>query len=85
MKKSYVKPEVTLVRFELSEAIASCGTKVYKNYASYDECGGYSDEMQEIVDGMAKVGITVNFSEDSCTVPLKTYCYYTSTHMLMNS
>ncbi len=81
MKKSYVKPEVTFVRFELSEAIASCGTKVYNNHASHEACNGYSDQMKMI---MERTGATL-VAEDSCSVVLEGYCYFTSTSMLMNS
>lgn len=75
MKKSYVKPEVTLVRFELSEAIASCGTLLYQNHAELD-C-----DMNPM---FASMGINVT-EDQQCSVPLKGYCYFTSNSMLMNS
>ena len=81
MKKSYVKPEVTLVRFELSEAIASCSTKLYNNHSS--ECG-ISPEMEAI---MAVSGANLT-AESNCSTPLEGYCYFTSAEgmlKLMNS
>lgn len=75
MKKSYVKPEVTLVRFELSEAIASCGTLLYQNHAETD-C-----TMNPM---FASMGINVT-DDKPCSVPLKEYCYFTSANLLMNS
>lgn len=81
MKKSYVKPEVTLVRFELSEAIASCVTKLYNNHSSETDCG-LSDDMEKLMGIWGNVNIT---DDKQCSAPLKGYCYYTSANMLMNS
>ena len=81
MKKTYVKPEVMLVRFELSEAIASCGTLLYNNYT--EECG-YTTDMQYIIDTF---GVTLT-PDGNCSIPLDGYCYFTSNdsgQLLMNS
>ena len=77
MKKSYVKPEVTLVRFELSEAIASCSTKLYDNHAETN-CQ-LSDEIKAI---MAVNGATLT-AESDCSTPLEDYCYFTSAENLL--
>ena len=77
MKKTYVKPEIMLVRFELSEAIASCGTKWYQNHSQETSC----------VLNPAFDGITFTVTSDKqCDIPLKDYCYFTSNgNKLMNS
>jgi hypothetical protein len=77
MKKKYVKPEAHFVKFELSEAIASCGVQLYQNH---------------VENSCVKNGIFDAFSltgDKSCDVPLNAYCYFTATSEgkigLMNS
>ena len=79
MKKTYVKPEIMLVRFELSEAIASCGTLLYS---------GHDQSTCSMNSLFSDMGINVTDDNTSCTVPLYGYCYFTSNGtgtMLMNS
>lgn len=78
MKKTYVKPEIMLVRFELSEAIASCDTLLFTNH-EYNSCV-LNPNLEGIFPG-------INATTDiSCSKPLKDYCYFTSSKgILMNS
>lgn len=73
MKKTYEKPNLEVITFELNEAIASgCGLKVY-NLAE-GVCTDYTDEGKEIF-----VMTGANMTDDAnCSKPLKGYCYYTS-------
>lgn len=78
MKKSYVKPEVTLVRFELSEAIASCDVRFYENHTEQTNC-----KLNPLFEEYRDINFT---STEGCSVPIEGYCYFTSTYtMLMNS
>ena len=78
MKKKYVKPEAHFVKFELSEAIASCGVQLYQNHVESSSC-----VKNDIFDGFSLTG------DNSCDVPLNAYCYFTATSEgkigLMNS
>lgn len=76
MKKSYVKPEVTLVRFELSEAIASCSMLLYDNHAEKSNC--------QISSALKEMGVTVT-GDKNCDTTVESYCYFTSASLLMNS
>lgn len=69
MKEKYVKPEVELIEFELTEAIASCAAQV-ANWSDLTSCS--------LKEPFASLG---NFGEGEtqCTQPIKGYCYFTST------
>ena len=89
MKKVYAKPKMEVVRFEVNEAIASCGALMFNlNDAScYDESnyGNWTDLAKSFYDKGN------NFVSDmGCTIPVQGYCYYTSgdatgNSLLMNS
>ncbi len=78
MKKPYVKPEIQVISFTLSEAIAasSCAAQIY-NHAK---------------DGCQKLPpfdmLDFNFGATetpTCTIPIEGYCYFTSANMIFSS
>lgn len=63
MKKVYEKPQIYMERFELSQSIAACATKM--NSGSPETCTGTAWDFD---------GITVFLEGVGCTVP-EGYCY----------
>lgn len=78
MKQTYEAPRLEVVQYSLHEAIAAnCSDKVYNH--TQDACDPTDY-------GRSLINKGINFAEDSgCTVPLKGYCYFTSTNLLFNS
>lgn len=86
MKKTYSKPTLEVIAFEVNEAIASCDFQLY-NHFNKDDCG-VSDEGQMLfgpflseLDKLFGVG-------EECEIEFEGYCYFTSTgsaKFLMNS
>lgn len=80
MKKPYVKPEIQVISFTLSEAIAasSCAAQVY-NHAK-----GVCDKLPpfDISDIDFNFGTT---DTPACTIPIDGYCYFTSTETMVFS
>lgn len=78
MKKPYVKPEIQVIRFTLSEAIAasSCVAQIY-NHAK-DSC--------ELLPPFDQAGIEFDFGKkEDCAKSLEAYCYFTSMDMVFSS
>lgn len=74
MKRTYMKPALEVISFELNEAIASgCGLKVY-NHTVASCSGNPTNEWKEIYE-MTGANLTDDFS---CAIPLEGYCYFTS-------
>ena len=80
MKKPYVKPEIQVISFTLSEAIAasSCVAQVY-NHAE-NSC----EKLPPF--NMPGIEFTFGASEQECAdAPLEGYCYFTSGNMVFSS
>lgn len=77
MKKPYVKPEIQVIRFTLSEAIAasSCVAQVY-NHAK-DVC--------EKLPPFDMIDFNFGTGEQECSIPIDGYCYFTSTETMVFS
>lgn len=78
--KKYVKPELILERFELTEQIASC--KFDSNNTSMDVANCWftgSDEDFGIGHGTYFIDSNVN-----CTIKFEGYCYHASTNGGLN-
>ncbi len=74
MKRTYSKPMLEVIPFELNEAVASgCGLKVYNH--TVESCkDNPTNEWKDLSNIMG-----VNLTEDyDCGVPLDGYCYFTS-------
>lgn len=80
MKKPYVKPEIQVISFTLSEAIAasSCVAQVYNH--TKDGC-------QKLPPfDMPGIEFTFGASEQECAdAPLEGYCYFTSSETMVFS
>lgn len=76
MKEKYVKPEVELIEFTLTEAVASsCAMSVYNQ-------GQYSCQLK----GEFDIWGPNPFAEDNaCETPIQGYCYYTSATIVFAS
>lgn len=78
MKKPYVKPEIQVISFTLSEAIAasSCAAQVYNH--TKDGCQKLPPfDMFEFNFGATDT--------PACTIPIDGYCYFTSTETMVFS
>lgn len=78
MKKPYVKPEIQVISFTLSEAIAasSCAAQVYSHAKDICEKLPPFDVIE------FNFGTT---DEPTCTIPIEGYCYFTSTETMVFS
>lgn len=76
MKEKYVKPEVELIEFELTEAVASsCATSAYNQGQS--SC--------QLKNEFAFWGDAAFTTDKSCETPVEGYCYYTSAIIIFAS
>lgn len=70
MKKKYEKPVLELVEFEMSDAIATCQSKVY---ASLEACATSLDPH-------------ITLADSDCTYPIpEAYCYNTPGGVIFGS
>ena len=75
MKQKYVKPEVELIEFELTEAIAAnCSTTVYNH--------GQGCSLKDEFDIWGPTAFT---ADNSCGTVLDGYCYYPSANIIFGS
>ena len=71
--KSYQKPSLKVVEYELNEAVASCSSELGDNLFNDSSCS-----LSELGQWYLQLGI--NFTSDTnCDSPTYDYCYYTST------
>lgn len=74
MKLKYVKPEMEIVKFQVNEAIASCGSLIFNH--TVEAC---SDKLTDMGLSFQNKGATFVEDMESCADgPLYGYCYYTS-------
>lgn len=74
MKMKYVKPAMEIVKFQVNEAIASCGSLIF-NY-TVEDCFG---DLTPMGQAFASKGATFVEDMQSCEEgPLGGYCYYTA-------
>lgn len=79
MKKPYVKPEIQVISFTLSEAIAasSCAAQVY-NHADGESC--------QLLPPFDMVPFNFGATDTpTCSIPIEGYCYFTSTETMVFS
>ena len=77
-----------VVRFEVNEAIASCGALMFN--LNDDACIKNEDGWTDLAKSFADKGNNFVSDMESCTIPVYGYCYYTSgdatgNGLLMNS
>lgn len=82
MKKSYKKPMMEVVPFELNEAVASgCKIDVYQNMS--DASCDHTEKWNELE---AIFGVQFTFTKDGeCDTYLDGYCYFTSSEVVFAS
>lgn len=86
MKKTYSKPTLEVIAFEVNEAIATCDIKLHNNYNPERDCE-LTEEFDLLFGQFADYGSLFGVAEN-CDVVLEDYCYFTSTgdaKFLMNS
>ncbi len=80
MKQAYEAPKLEVVQYSLHEAIAAnCSNKVY-NHSSNGDC-----KPTEFGEEILRWGVNFTEEKESCSAPLKGYCYFTSSNSLFNS
>ena len=85
MKLKYEKPLIAVEQYALSQAIASCGTKVGYND---NICMSNDSDVPEILQGFASEGY---FGDGRCLIPMigmdfdDNVCYHTNINLLFCS